>query len=60
MEVLQQLAKNKPIEVRCAAQDGLAILCNNAAKIAELEQEYGLDFSYCKQEDTAKEEEEND
>jgi len=45
-EVLMAVAGGKPIEIRCAAQDGLAILNQNADKIAALEAEYGLDFSY--------------
>jgi len=62
VEVLQLIATNKPIEVRCAAQDGLAILGDNADKIAELEAEYGLNFSYGKQEEEKdkNEEEEGD
>lgn len=59
-EVLQPLVGNKPIEIRCAAADAIAILGDNADKIAALEAEYGLDFSYGKQEQEEKQEEEED
>jgi len=59
-EVLQNIAANKPIEIRCAAADGLAILGNNADKIAALEAEYGLDFSYGKLEEDKDDDEKDD
>jgi len=47
MDALRVLAgSNKPIEVRCVAADTLALLTNNKERIAELEAEYGLNFSY--------------
>merc|ERR1712070_86519 len=60
VEVLHAVAINKPIEVRCPAQDAIAILGDNADKIAALEAEYGLDFSYGKQEDEKEKQEEED
>ena len=46
VQVLQLISKNKPIEVRMPALDGLSVLTNNEDKIKQLEGEYGLDFAY--------------
>ena len=46
VEVLRLISKDKPIEVRMPALDALSILTNNEEKIKQLEQQYGLDFSY--------------
>lgn len=47
MDVLRALAApTKTIEIRCVAADTLAILTNNRDRIAELQAEFGLNFSY--------------